>query len=142
MRWAGAVLMLLRLVEQVTRFDRPQIPRPHPQHLRSTRVQPRQRVGPLCRSAPTPQPVKKLGHLRTCVRRAMIGAMLRAHDIEGLRRSNAMAPLSQSHVSELIESCAAMAREREQIRIVLAELSSPFGDVRRALNEMQRILGG
>jgi hypothetical protein len=74
--------------------------------------------------------------------RAMIGAMLRAHDIEGLRRSNAMAPLSQSHVSELIESCAAMAREREQIRNVLAELSSPFGDVRKALNEMQRILGG
>jgi hypothetical protein len=53
-----------------------------------------------------------------------------------------MAPLSQSHVSELIESCAAMAREREQIRNVLAELSSPFGDVRKALNEMQRILGG
>jgi hypothetical protein len=74
--------------------------------------------------------------------RAMIGAMLRAHDIEGLRRSNAMAPLSQSHVCELIESCAAMAREREQIRNILAELSSPFGDVRKALNEMHRILEG
>ena len=74
--------------------------------------------------------------------RAMIGMMLRAHDIEGLRRSNAMAPLSQSHVCELIESCAAMAREREQIRNILAELSSPFGDVRKALNEMHRILEG
>lgn len=72
----------------------------------------------------------------------MIDSMLRTHDIEGLRRSNAMAPLSQTHVCELIESCAAMAREREQIRAVLAELSSPFSDVRQALNEMQRILGG
>ena len=74
--------------------------------------------------------------------RAMIDAMLRVQDIEGLRRSNAMAPLSQAHVAELIESCAAMAREREQIRLVLAELSSPFGDLRKALNEMQRILAG
>ena len=70
----------------------------------------------------------------------MIGVMLSKHEIEGLRRSNAMAPLSQSHVAELIESCVAMAVERDSVRTVLAELSSPFGDVRRALNDLQRIV--
>ncbi len=70
----------------------------------------------------------------------MIGMMLSKHEIEGLRRSNAMAPLSQSHVAELIESCVAMAVEREAVRTVLADLSSPFGDVRKALNELQRIV--
>jgi hypothetical protein len=74
--------------------------------------------------------------------RAMIDAMLKSHEIEGLRRSNAMAPLSQSHVAGLLESCAAMAREREAIQSVLAELSPPFGDVRKALNDLQRIVAG
>jgi hypothetical protein len=74
--------------------------------------------------------------------RAMIGAMLKVHEIEGLRRSHAMAPLSQSHVAELLESCAAMARDREAIQSVLAELSPPFGDVRKALNDLQRIVAG
>jgi hypothetical protein len=70
----------------------------------------------------------------------MICVMLSKHEIEGLRRSNAMAPLSQSHVAELIESCVAMAVEREAVRTVLAELSPPFGDVRKALNDLQRIV--
>lgn len=70
----------------------------------------------------------------------MIDSMLKVHEIEGLRRSNAMAPLAQSHVAELLDSCAAMAREREAIQSVLTELSAPFGDVRRALNELQRII--
>ena len=71
---------------------------------------------------------------------AMIGVMMSKHEIEGLRRSNAMAPLSQSHVAELIESCAAMAGEREAVRNVLADLSPPFGDLRKALNELQRLV--
>ena len=66
--------------------------------------------------------------------------MLSVHEIESLRRSNAMAPLSQSHVGELLEACATMAREREAIVEVLARLPSSFTDVRRALNELQRIV--
>ena len=51
-----------------------------------------------------------------------------------------MAPLSAAHVGELLDSCAQMAREREAIAAVLAGLASPFGDVRKALNDLHRIM--
>ena len=66
--------------------------------------------------------------------------MLSLHEIESLRRSNAMAPLSQSHVCELIDSCAAMARERRAIAEVLVDLPTSFGEVRKALNQLQQIV--
>jgi hypothetical protein len=71
---------------------------------------------------------------------AIIGEMLQSHEIESLRRSHAMAPLSAEHVGDLIDSCAQMAREREAIHAVLTGLASPFGDVRKALNDLQRIV--
>ena len=66
--------------------------------------------------------------------------MLSLHDLESLRRSNAMAPLSPSSVSELIETCTKMAKERAEIRAILTELPGSFGDVRTALNRLQRIV--
>jgi hypothetical protein len=72
--------------------------------------------------------------------RAKIAPMLSVHEIESLRRSNAMAPLSQSHVGELIDSCAEMARERQAMAAVLADLPMSFAAVRTALNELQRIV--
>ena len=66
--------------------------------------------------------------------------MLSLHDLESLRRSNAMAPLSPSSVSELIETCTTMAKERAAIRAILTELPVSFGDVRTALNRLQRIV--
>ncbi|MGE0307158.1 MAG: hypothetical protein AB7Q27_15525 [Acidimicrobiia bacterium] len=66
--------------------------------------------------------------------------MLKSHEIESLRRSQAMAPLSAGHVHQLLDSCAEMARERDAIAAVLAGLASPFGDVRRALNDLHRIM--
>ena len=64
--------------------------------------------------------------------------MLSLHDLESLRRSNAMAPLSPSSVSELIEACTKMARERAAIKAIVSELPASFGDVRTALNRLQR----
>jgi len=69
------------------------------------------------------------------------GGVLSVHEIESLRRSHAMAPLSASHVSELLESCASLARERQAIVGVLVGLPESFSEVRRALNDLQRILG-
>ncbi len=57
-----------------------------------------------------------------------------------MRRSHAMAPLSRSHVDELLESCAAMARERAVMAAVLAELPQSFAAVREALNGLHRLL--
>lgn len=66
--------------------------------------------------------------------------MLASNEIESLQRSNAMAPLSQSHLQELLDSCAAMARERQAIVAVLADLPLSFAEVRKALNQLQQIV--
>lgn len=51
-----------------------------------------------------------------------------------------MAPLSRSHVDELLEACAAMARERAVMAAVLPELPQSFAAVREALNRLHRLL--
>lgn len=51
-----------------------------------------------------------------------------------------MAPLSPTHVTELIETCALLAKEREQIAAVVAGLPDSFSEVRAALNELHRLL--
>ena len=66
--------------------------------------------------------------------------MLAPHEIESMRRSHAMAPLSQSHVVELIDTCVELSRERQKIAAVVAELPNSFSEVRAALNELHRIL--
>lgn len=57
-----------------------------------------------------------------------------------MRRSHAMAPLAPTHVTELIETCAQLTKEREQIMAVVAGLPDSFSEVRAALNELHRIL--
>jgi len=66
--------------------------------------------------------------------------MLSSHEIESLRRSNAMAPLGQHHVAKLLEACYQMAKEREAIAAVLADLPDSFAAVRKALNDLGRIV--
>ena len=66
--------------------------------------------------------------------------MLASHEIESLRRSNAMAPLSPTHVAQLLETCAQLAAERAAVAAVLADLPESFAAVRAALNQLQRIV--
>ena len=66
--------------------------------------------------------------------------MLTAHDIEGFRRSAAMAPLSHDSTMAVLDECARLLREREQIATVLTDLPSSFAAVRVALNELQRLV--
>lgn len=66
--------------------------------------------------------------------------MLKSHEIETLRRSHAMAPLPPSDVAALIETCARLTKEREQMATLLTALPESFGEVRAALNELHRIL--
>jgi hypothetical protein len=67
--------------------------------------------------------------------------MLTLHDVEGSRRSAAMAPLSRDETVRLLDTCTQLLRERSQIAEVLGRLPASFGDVREALNELQRIVG-
>jgi hypothetical protein len=68
--------------------------------------------------------------------------MLTIHDIEGLRRSAAMAPLSQAQTVRVLDEIDGLVRERAEIARVLAELPTSFGAVRSTLNELQRLVVG
>lgn len=59
---------------------------------------------------------------------------------EGLRRSAACAHLSPNQVSELVEITAGLIDERRAIRDLLHGLPDSFGEVRRALNELHRVV--
>jgi len=66
---------------------------------------------------------------------------LTVHDIEGFRRSAAMAPLSKDETARILDACDRLVRERARIANVLAELPTSFGAVRAALNELQTLVG-
>jgi hypothetical protein len=67
--------------------------------------------------------------------------MLSSHEIESLRRSNAMAPLSPSHVALLLDACDELVRQRAELTRLLDGLPQPFASVRTILNDIHRILG-
>jgi hypothetical protein len=68
-------------------------------------------------------------------------AVLTPHDIESLRRSHALSPLSPASVTELLETCRQLARERTEIAGVLADLPESVAALRQALNRLHRIVG-
>ncbi len=63
-----------------------------------------------------------------------------SHELEGIRRSAAMAPLSKDETERLIAACGQLIRERVQIAALLADLPPSFSAVRAALNELQRLI--
>jgi hypothetical protein len=93
-----------------------------------TLTYPDDRVNPPARIA------NRRSYARSCA------LMLKSHEVESLRRSQSMAPLRPGLVHELLKSCAQMARKREAILNVLSALPNNFGEVRKALNELHRIV--
>jgi hypothetical protein len=68
--------------------------------------------------------------------------MLSRTEIEGLRRSAAMAPLSADAVTQVLQACEQMAREREQIQLILkSQLPPNWSAVRDALRRLSTIVG-
>jgi len=66
--------------------------------------------------------------------------VLSVHDIESPRRSQAMAPLSASDVTELLETCRQLTVERQQIAAVLADLPESVAALRSALNRLHAVV--
>lgn len=66
--------------------------------------------------------------------------MITVEDVEGWRRSHAMAPLSPDQVTRLLNECAAMAVERRRLTAVLDDLRATLPDTRQALNRLARII--
>jgi len=68
--------------------------------------------------------------------------MLSRTEIEGLRRSAAMAPLSADAVTQVLQACEQMAREREQIQLILkSQLPPNWSAGRDALRRLSTIVG-
>lgn len=61
-------------------------------------------------------------------------------DVEGIRRSAVMAPLSRDEAFRVLEACDQLLRERERIADLLANLPASWGEVRKTLNELQAIV--
>ena len=67
--------------------------------------------------------------------------MLTVTDVDAIRRSAAMAPLSSDEAFRVLEACDQLLRERAWIAVVLADLPASWGQVRKVLNELQAIVG-
>ncbi len=66
---------------------------------------------------------------------------LTAHEVEGLARSMAMAPLSGESVGRLMKSHAALSRDWSEVEELLVRLAPAWAEVRSILNELNRVLG-
>jgi hypothetical protein len=67
--------------------------------------------------------------------------MLTVHDIESIRRSAVMAPLSSDDALRVLEACNQLLSERARIAAVLDDLPTSWATVRAALNELRAIVG-
>jgi hypothetical protein len=70
-----------------------------------------------------------------------VAERLQAHEVEGLARSMAMAPLPASSVAKLVQSHQQLSREWEELEGLLVELAPAWAEVRKVLNEINRVLG-
>jgi hypothetical protein len=66
---------------------------------------------------------------------------LTAHEVEGLARSMAMAPLSGDSVARLLKSHGALSRDWKEVEDLLVRLAPAWAEVRSILNELNRVLG-
>ena len=67
-------------------------------------------------------------------------AQRRAAEIDGIRRSAVMAPLSPSAVQELLDDYKDALTKLERVSEVLRKLGPPWQVSRDALNELSRAL--
>ena len=66
--------------------------------------------------------------------------MLTVHDLQSIRRSAAMAPLSSDEATRVFEACEQLLTERARIAELLADLPASWTNVRTVLNELQAIV--
>jgi hypothetical protein len=66
--------------------------------------------------------------------------MLTIHDVDAIRRSVAMAPLSGDEAVRVLDACDQLLRERARIMATLADLPDSWLKVRKVLNELQAIV--
>ncbi len=68
--------------------------------------------------------------------------MLTVNDIDAIRRSAAIAPLSSDEARRVLDACDELLRERARIAAVLADLPASWSNVRKVLNELHALVIG
>jgi predicted component of type VI protein secretion system len=65
---------------------------------------------------------------------------MKAHEIEGLLRSLALAPLSPESVRDALESHRELLAQREELEKLLRRLLPAWAECRQVLNELMKQL--
>jgi hypothetical protein len=66
---------------------------------------------------------------------------LKEHEVEGMRRSAAMAPLSPNSVEGLLRSHAELSADWSEVEGLLRRLGPAWAELRSILNELNAALG-
>jgi hypothetical protein len=68
--------------------------------------------------------------------------MLTVNDIDAIRRSAAIAPLSTDEAGRVLDACDELLKERARIAALLADLPASWSNVRKVLNELHTLVIG
>jgi hypothetical protein len=71
-----------------------------------------------------------------------MGARLRAHDVESLIRSAAMAPLAPDRVRAILEDHRVLLLERDELVRLVTEMLPAWAELRATMNELAKRLDG
>ena len=65
---------------------------------------------------------------------------VRVHELEGMARSMAVGPLPGDQVTRLLRSYRELAKEQDEVKAQLVKLAPAWAELRKVLNELNRIL--
>ena len=63
------------------------------------------------------------------------------HELEGMARSMTVGPLPSDQVARLLRSYRELAKERADLEALLVKLAPAWGELRKILIDVNRVLG-
>ena len=63
------------------------------------------------------------------------------HELEGMARSMTVGPLPSDQVARLLRSYRELAKEQDEVKAQLVKLAPAWAELRKVLNELNRVLG-
>jgi hypothetical protein len=70
-----------------------------------------------------------------------VGTRLNEHEVEGMRRSAAMAALPAQRIAELLESHTGLSHDWAEVEGLLRRLGPAWAELRSILNELNGLMG-
>ena len=66
---------------------------------------------------------------------------VRVHELEGMARSMTAGLLPSDQVARLLRSYRELAKEQDEVKAQLVKLAPAWAELRKVLNELNRVLG-